>query len=280
MALIAAIGSAPSATALSDVAGEGPELIVLELRQLRRAEHRVVAHQHRRLDLGVAVFCRVQVEHELLEGAGKPRQRPFQHDKARAREFRRRLEVHQAQRLAELEMLLRLVQAAEFRPYPPAANLDIVGLVLAVRNIVERQVGNLGERDVERGAQFALDGLEFRHGRLEAGDLRLEVVGRRKVLARYGGADLLRGCVAALLGALQIEDRGAPLLVERDQRFGQGAEPAPGEARIERLRIVAYRLDVVHKSPGIEGAAQPAVAEHVEREARHYQKRAGKLNRP
>ena len=60
----------------------------------------------------------------------------------------------------------------------------------------------------------------------------------------------------------------------------QGAEPAPGEARIERLRIVAYRLDVVHKSPGIERAAQPAVAEHVEREARHYQKRAGKLNRP
>ena len=29
-------------------AGEGPELIVLEFRQLRRAEHRVVAHQQRR----------------------------------------------------------------------------------------------------------------------------------------------------------------------------------------------------------------------------------------
>ena len=40
------------------------ELILGEFRQLRRAEHGVVAHEKRRVDLGIAVLARVQVEHE------------------------------------------------------------------------------------------------------------------------------------------------------------------------------------------------------------------------
>ena len=248
MALIAASGSpAPARDGPQGVAGEGPELILLELRQLRRAEHGVVAHQHRRLDLDIAVFGRVQVEHELFERAREAGERPLQHDEARARELGGDVEVHQAQRLAELEMLARLVHPSEFRPDAPAAHLDVAGLVLAVGNVVERQVGNFCERGLERRARLALDRLEFRHGRLEAGDLRLEVVRRLDVLARHGRADLLRSRVAALLGALQVENRQTPLLVERDQRFGARAEAAAGEAGVERLRIVAYRLDVVHE---------------------------------
>ena len=56
------------------IAADGPELIILELRQLRRAEHHLVAHQDRRAHLGVAVLGRVQVEHELGERALEPRE--------------------------------------------------------------------------------------------------------------------------------------------------------------------------------------------------------------
>ena len=232
------------------------ELIVQELRQLRRAEHGVVAHQHRRLDLGIAVLHRVQVQHELLERARQPRERPLQHDEARARELRRRLEIHQAERLADLEMLLRREAVGKNRRLAVAAHLDIVVLVLAVGNVVERQVGDFGQRGLERGVRLALGRLHFGHGRLQPRHLGLEIFGRLRVLARHRRADLLRSGVAPLLGALQIEDRGAPALVEGDQRFGARRQAAPGEPFVERLGIVADGPDVVHESP--EGQAPGA----------------------
>ena len=61
---------------LERVAGEGPELVVLEFRQLRRAEHGLVAHQQRRVHFRVAVLVGVQVDHELAE-------RPLQAREAR-----------------------------------------------------------------------------------------------------------------------------------------------------------------------------------------------------
>src|ERR1700733_2735340 len=60
------------------------KLIIEKLRQLRRAEHGRVTHQNRRRDLDIAMFARVQVEHELLERALKPRQRPLQHNETSA----------------------------------------------------------------------------------------------------------------------------------------------------------------------------------------------------
>ncbi len=43
------------------------------------------------------MLARMQIEHELHQRALQPRQRALQHDEARARQFRRRLEIHQAQ---------------------------------------------------------------------------------------------------------------------------------------------------------------------------------------
>ena len=82
------------------------ELVVGELRQLRRAEHHLVAHQQRRRDFGVAVVAGVHVEHELPERALHARKPALEHDEARARQFRRGLEIHLAERFAQLEMLL------------------------------------------------------------------------------------------------------------------------------------------------------------------------------
>ena len=63
---------------------DGPELVVFEFRQLSRSEHRGVAHQQRRIDLGIAVFVGVQIEHELADRALQPREALLQHHKARA----------------------------------------------------------------------------------------------------------------------------------------------------------------------------------------------------
>ena len=83
------------------------ELVVFEFRQLRGAEHHLVAHQQRRRHLRVAMLARVQVEHELPERALQPRKPLLQHHEARAGELRRGLEIHLPERFAELEMLLR-----------------------------------------------------------------------------------------------------------------------------------------------------------------------------
>src|SRR5271168_1672860 len=42
---------------------DGPELILFEFRQLPRAEHDVVTYEQRRIDFGIAVLRRVQIEH-------------------------------------------------------------------------------------------------------------------------------------------------------------------------------------------------------------------------
>ena len=115
-----------------------------EFRQLRRAEHGLVAHEERRVDLGVAVLGRVQVEHELRQRPLQPRQRALQHNEARAGEFRGGLEIHQAERLADLEMLLRLEGELLWRA--DFAQLDIGLLVSADRHVPRGKVRNGGEQ--------------------------------------------------------------------------------------------------------------------------------------
>ncbi len=186
---------------------------------MRCAEHRGVAHENRRLDFLIAVLARMQIEHELFESAGKARERAFQHDEARAGELRRRIKVHQPELFAKLEMFERLVDPVERGRLAPTAHLDIVVLVLAVGHVLEGDVGDRGEFGVEPFARLALDSLEFRHGRLEACDLGLEVLGRLHILARHRSANLLGGGVTAFLDTLKVENRRAALLIQPDQIF-------------------------------------------------------------
>ena len=76
----------------------------------------------------------VQVEHELADRALQPRQRALQHDEARAGQFRRRLEIHHAERFADVEMLLR--REGVIRRRADTCALDIAVLVGAVRHVV------------------------------------------------------------------------------------------------------------------------------------------------
>ena len=86
-----------------------------ELRHLAGAVHRLVAHQQRRLHLGVAVLGRVQVEHELAERALEPRELALQHGEAAPDSLAARSKSIMAERFADLEMLLRPVRARRHR---------------------------------------------------------------------------------------------------------------------------------------------------------------------
>ena len=90
----------------------------------------------------------VHVEHELPECPLQPRQTLLEHHKASAGEFRRGLEIHLAECLAELKMLLRreriIALSAE------AMMLDVVACIFTVGHIVERDIRDLGERIVQR----------------------------------------------------------------------------------------------------------------------------------
>ena len=138
-----------------------------------------------------------------------------------------------------------------------AANFDIVVLVPAVRRAVERQVGDRGQLRLKRRAGRPLRRLEFRHFRFRFGDLGAKILGGDAILARHRRADLLRGGVAALLGALEGEDRRPALFVERDQRFGARRQPAPPQAFVESLRIIANCFDIVHKLPEFSHTGRP-----------------------
>ena len=126
------------------------------------------------------------------------------------------------------------------------ANLDIVVLVLAVRRIVERQVGDRGELHIERRSGLPLGRLQFRHRRLEPGDLGAIIVRRDTILARHRHADLLRNGVAPLLRGLERQDRRPALFVERDQRFRAWAQPAAPQALVKSFRLLSDRSDIVH----------------------------------
>ena len=105
---------------------------------------RLVAHQQRRRDLGIAVLAGLQIEHELAKRALEPGQLALQDDEARTGQLGRGLEIHQAQRLADLEMLLR--REVERRRLAMAADFAIVVGIGAVRHVVERQIGDDGQR--------------------------------------------------------------------------------------------------------------------------------------
>ena len=233
------------------------KLIIRELRQLRRSEHRVIAHQQRWIDFGVAVLPGVQIEHELPDGALQPREALLQNDEARAGHFGSRLEVHELQTFAKLHMLLRLERIIALRA--EVMMLDIAVLVGAVRHLIERQVRNLREFFL----QFLFDLL---HRRFKLGKLCLEFanLGHQRICARIvlvllGVADFLGGRVAARLRLLRCQDGRAALLVERDQRLRQRLQPAPFQRCVEGVGVVANGLDVMHLKNPVMAGLVPAI---------------------
>src|SRR5262249_18330510 len=68
----------------------------------------------------------------------------------------------------------------------------------------------------------------------------------RLVLRLLGVADFLGGRIAPGLRLLGGQDCGAAPFVDRQQRRRQRRQPAPLQAGVEGLRVIADRFDVVH----------------------------------
>ncbi len=190
------------------------------------------------------MLCRVEIKHELTERPFKTRKRPFQHREARTCELRSALEIHVAERLAQLEMFFRL--EGEIALVADAADFDIVAFILAERHVFERNIGDGRQRVVQLPGQatFFVFGLSKKI--LQLGNFRLQLVSRCCILRGHGLADFLRGGVAALLRGLNLADIFATFLVQRHQFGRQRLSPTLGERFVEGFRVFAYPFDVEH----------------------------------
>ena len=177
----------------------------------------------------------MHVQHERGERALQPGQRAGEDDEARAGELGRPLEVHEAERLADLEVLLGA--AVPERLIAPAPDLDIGAFVGPAGHIVRRKVGNTCEQFVERGGEYLLVFLQYLGGVLQGRDLGDE--GGGILASAAGGADLLRLSVALLLTLLEFGLQLAPTRIERDDPLRMCFYTAPGEACVERGTVLA-----------------------------------------
>ena len=186
----------------------------------------------------------VEIEHELTDRTLQPRQPLLQHDEARAAQFRGRLEIHVAERAAEIVMRLRREGVVADLAVDVA--LHIAVLVCAFGHVVERQVRNSGELFRQFLVRRLRCQLELRHRGLELGDFRHQLGGARVILGLLGLADFLRSRIAPRLRLLGRQDRRTAFLVDRQQRSRQRRQPAALQSGVERLGVVADRFDVVH----------------------------------
>ncbi len=221
-----------------------PKLIVFKFRQLPRAEHGVIANHQRRIDFGIAVLVGVEIEHELPDRALQPGQPLLQHDKARSTQCRRRLEIHEAERATDVVMRFRRERVCAGLAEHMA--LHIAVLVDALGHVVQRQVRNRGKLPGELFVRRLRRQFELWHRGLELGNLRHQRARACVVLRLLGVADFLRRGIAPCLHLLRLEDRRPALLVDRQQRRRQWLQPAPLQAGVEGMGIVADRFDVVH----------------------------------
>ena len=123
------------------------------------------------------MLIRVQIEHELRQRPLQPRQLALEHHETRAGHARRRLEIHQAERLAEFKMLFRL--EIQRRLFADLADFDIVVLIRARRHVRQRTVGNRGEFLLQRQNRRLFLSLDGAHADFQVGDFLLELFGER-----------------------------------------------------------------------------------------------------
>ena len=238
------------------------KLILLELRKLCRAEHGVVPDEQRRVHFRIAVLGRVQVEHELGERPLEPRQRTLQHHEACAGQLGRRLEIHETESLADLEMLLgREVEAEDFAD---PAEFHIGALVRSHRHVLRRHVGDARQEIAQRLVLFALVLLALLDRVLDPGHFVHQALSFGFVLGLLGLPDFLRRGIAARLQVLQLLNRFAALRIEREdliqQLGGRGFEAALLETGDEGIRVLAYPFDVKHRWNSLSGRRLPESA--------------------
>ena len=184
----------------------------------------------------------MHVQHEGGESPFEPRQHPGKHDEARARELGRPLEIHQAQRLADLEVLLHV--AVRKVRLAPTSDLAIGALVGAVGHVVRWQVGETREQCVELGGERLLLALQRLCRVLQPRDLGDEV--RYILTLGAGGADFLRLPVTLLLEILELGLDRAPFCIELLHLGRMGFHTPPDEAKVKQIAVLANPPSAEH----------------------------------
>ena len=184
----------------------------------------------------------MHVQHEGGERPLQPRQRAGEHDEARAGELGRSLEVHESERFADLEVLLRA--ALDVSLLAPTPDFDIGALIGTIGHVVIRQVGKARQQPVELGGERLFLPLQ-RLGRvLQPRDLGEKV--RCILTLGAGGADSLGLPVALPLAILELGLNRAPLRIEFLHLGRMGFHTPPGEACVERGAVLANPPSAEH----------------------------------
>ncbi len=214
----------------------------MEFRQLAGAEQAVAVHQVRRVDLDVAVLLRVHVEHELGERAVQARHGALHQREARPADLRRGVEVEAAEFGAEVDMVLR--GKAEFARRAPAPDFHVVGLRLAGRHALVRQVGNHRDESIDAVEEIGERLLVALQLVAEAGDFLHHGSGVLALGLQL--ADLFRQGVALRLQFLGTHLQALALIFQRLEGHHVETGPAAGEAFGHLGRLAAQKLYVEH----------------------------------
>ena len=221
------------------------ELIVLELRQLRRAVHHLVAHQQRRRDFGVAVLGRVHDRRRT--------------GRSRAPCARARFSARRSAR-PTVSRRSRNPSGRALRPARNAASARTDSCAWrrsdGARRCRSRPCRRALRRTAGSGSRRALSSSSverFFSSASSAGIVSfscatsaISCCARRLVLVLLRRADLLRGRVAPRLRMLRPS--GSPRAASRRARAASRIrrQPAPRRPRVEGVGVVANPFDVVH----------------------------------
>jgi hypothetical protein len=188
----------------------------------------------------------VDVQHELRERAVEAGDRAAEDDEAGAGEFGGGLEVHAGFDGRDVEMLER--REVEDAGRTAAAQFDIVVLVGAVGDFRQRRIRQ-AEEDVGQAGVVAtrvfLEACDLVFPRGHEGAKAVEF---GVVAPGAGGADVLRGGIAFGQERFGCGDGATPGLVDGENLGRDAREPPAAHRGVERLRVLADRLDVMHGS--------------------------------
>ena len=219
-----------------------PEKVVGELRQLPGADHRLGVDHEGGQDLGVGVLARVQVEHEIDEGALEAGARAGVDGEPRPGDLRGPLEVEDPEAGSDLPVRQRL--EVELPWLAPAAHLDVVLRGFPPRHALVR--------DVRDGQEPLLE------GRIDRGHLRVELLDpiaepphlvderRGVLLVLLEGGDLLGSLVAPGLQRLDLAQHLAARFVEAVEFVEADLRAAVAERALEEIEMVADPRRVEH----------------------------------
>ncbi|MNS80444.1 hypothetical protein D3C72_1141230 [compost metagenome] len=192
------------------------------------------------------MFSRLQVQHELADGAFQTGQLALQHGEARTGHPGGGFKVQQAHGLAQIGVILGRSRRAGFAPLQ---DFEVVVLVGAVRHVGGGQVLQPGQQVAQFGALGGFGLARLGDLGFQRLDLGLQPVGLGHVLLAHGGADGLGGGVALGQGFLPPGLGGAQVHVQRQNAghdVGGVLHPARRPAGDEGFGVVADGSDVVH----------------------------------